>query len=45
LISAAPQIDAISQGETWFFRVAVGDLRTGMRVTAWIPQDQVPLTE
>jgi hypothetical protein len=42
LISAAPQTDAASQGETWFFWMATGDLRTGMRVAAWIPWDKAP---
>lgn len=37
LISPAPRTDTISQGETYYFRADTGDLRTGMRVDAWIP--------
>ena len=37
-ISAAPQTDRISQGETYFFLCDSAQLRTGMRIDAWIPQ-------
>lgn len=36
-ISPAPQTDPVAQGETYFFRTAAEDLRTGMRLDAWIP--------
>jgi hypothetical protein len=31
------------QGETYFFRITTGKLRTGMRLDAWIPQNGEPL--
>jgi hypothetical protein len=37
-ISAAPQTDRVSQGETYFFLCDSAQLRTGMRIDAWIPQ-------
>lgn len=38
LISAAPQIDVVSQGETYFFHSHSARLRISMRIHAWIPQ-------
>lgn len=35
-ISVAPQTDPLSQGETYFFAAPAEDLRTGMRISAWI---------
>lgn len=37
LVSAAPRTVDGMQGETWFYRLPAGDLRTGMRVQAWLP--------
>ncbi|MDD5578378.1 MAG: hypothetical protein PHY16_03735 [Methylobacter sp.] len=38
LISAAPQTDISTQGESYFFRTTGTHIRTGMRVAAWIPE-------
>jgi hypothetical protein len=38
LISAAPQTDPVTQGETYFFESSAQQLRTGMRMQAWIPE-------
>lgn len=38
LISAAPHTDALAQGETYFFQAVSSKLRTGMRLSVWIPQ-------
>ncbi|MEF3074677.1 hypothetical protein V2P20_06545 [Methylobacter sp. Wu1] len=38
LISAAPQIDGAVQGESYFFQADSGRIRPGMRVAAWITQ-------
>lgn len=38
LVSPAPQTDAATQGETWYFRAPAGELRTGMRLDVWVPQ-------
>ena len=38
LISAAPQTDNGTQGESYFFHAAGNRIRTGMRVAAWIPE-------
>lgn len=38
LISAAPQIDGVLQGESYFFQIDSGRIRPGMRVAAWITQ-------
>lgn len=40
LISAAPQIDGAVQGESYFFRTDSGYIRPGMRVAAWIRQQE-----
>ena len=37
-VSAAPQTDTVTQGETFFFKADADKLRTGMRMQAWIPQ-------
>ena len=37
LISPAAQTDTTQQGESYFFQTDGGHLRTGMRVAAWIP--------
>ena len=37
-VSAAPQTDTVTQGETFFFKADADQLRTGMRMQAWIPQ-------
>lgn len=41
-LSVAPNTDTMVQGETYFFTVAAQNLRTGMRVDAWIPVDHKP---
>lgn len=38
-LSAAPNTDNFVQGETYFFHLDAGRMRTGMRVDAWIPGD------
>lgn len=38
LISIAPQTDASVQGESYFFETDGSRIRTGMRVVAWIPE-------
>ncbi|MGZ4954187.1 MAG: efflux RND transporter periplasmic adaptor subunit [Methylobacter sp.] len=38
LISAAPQTDNTVQGESYFFQTDGSRIRTGMRVAAWIPE-------
>lgn len=38
LISTAPQTDNAVQGESYFFQTDGSRIRTGMRVTAWIPE-------
>jgi hypothetical protein len=42
LVAPAPRTDAALQGETYYFRTAAERLRTGMRVTAWIPEGGAP---
>ncbi|MBA2410026.1 MAG: hypothetical protein H0V62_09755 [Gammaproteobacteria bacterium] len=39
-ISVATQTDPLSQGETYFFAAPAEDLRTGMRVSAWIARGE-----
>ena len=39
-ISIAPQTDAITQGESYFFATDYPTIRTGMRIAAWLPQQQ-----
>lgn len=43
LIASAPRTDKLFQGETYFFRTE-NELRTGMYISAWIPQLQEDLT-
>ncbi|MGR9012205.1 MAG: efflux RND transporter periplasmic adaptor subunit [Gammaproteobacteria bacterium] len=38
LISAAPQTDIGTQGESYFFQTDGSHIRTGMHVAAWIPE-------
>ncbi|MGZ8193636.1 MAG: efflux RND transporter periplasmic adaptor subunit [Methylobacter sp.] len=38
LISAAPQTDIPTQGESYFFQIMGTNIRTGMRIAAWIPE-------
>jgi hypothetical protein len=42
-VSAAPQTNGAFQGETYFFSSVDDALRTGMRVTVWIAQQQAAL--
>jgi hypothetical protein len=39
LISAAPQVDPINQGERYFFKYEGHNLAFGAHMTAWIPED------
>ncbi|GAB4265053.1 MAG: hypothetical protein Kow0065_15860 [Methylomicrobium sp.] len=39
-ISKAPQTDVLIQGESYFFETEQDDIRTGMRVTVFIPSQQ-----
>lgn len=41
-ISIAPQTDAVTQGESYFFATDHAAIRTGMRISAWVPQRQNP---
>lgn len=41
-ISIAPQTDAMTQGESYFFATESTAIRTGMRLTAWLPRQQSP---
>lgn len=43
-VSPALATDQQIQGEAYFFKTASGKLRTGMRLTAWIPQGNEVLT-
>jgi hypothetical protein len=40
LISAAPQTDAFSQGQQYFYQTDSKRIKAGMRVSAWIPNQQ-----
>ena len=44
LISLAPQTDAVTQGESYFFATDQATIKTGMRVAAWLPRQQIPET-
>jgi hypothetical protein len=44
LISAAPQTDASSQGNSYFFRTQDKNLSMGMSVTAWLPEQNSELS-
>jgi hypothetical protein len=44
LISAAPQTDASSQGNSYFFRTQAKNLSVGMAVTAWLPEQNSELS-
>ncbi len=37
LVSSAPRVDGLSQGETYFFMAPVKNLRIGMQLLAWVP--------
>jgi hypothetical protein len=37
LISSAPQADSFSQAQQYFYQVPTQQIKTGMRVNAWIP--------
>jgi len=43
-ISPAWMTDQMIQGETYFFKTATGKLRTGMRINAWLPEGNEPLS-
>lgn len=43
-IAAAPQGGELNQGETYFFKTERANLRTGMRLSAWIAKPQQLLT-
>jgi len=42
-VSAALATDQVIQGETYYFKTATGQLRTGMRLDAWLPEGSEPL--
>lgn len=42
-VSPALSTDRLLQGETYFFKTATGKLRSGMRLDAWIAEDDKPL--
>jgi len=42
-VAPALATDQVIQGETYFFKTATGQLRTGMRLDAWLPQGSTPL--
>lgn len=42
-VSPALATDRVIQGETYYFKSATGQLRTGMRLDAWLPQGSEPL--
>lgn len=44
LISAVPQADNFSQGQQYFYQAPANHIKTGMRVSAWIPSGQQPQT-
>ncbi len=44
LVSPALATDDLIQGETYFFKTARGQLRTGMRLDAWLPQGSEALS-
>ncbi|MCX4190448.1 hypothetical protein [Methylophaga sp. OBS3] len=43
-IAPAISVDSSLQGETHYFRVNTGRLRAGMRLDAWVPESQEPVT-
>lgn len=43
-IGAAPQIDSLSQGKSYFFKADSPSIKTDMRVTAWIAQSEQPMS-
>jgi hypothetical protein len=42
-VSAALATDQVIQGETYYFKTATDQLRTGMRLDAWLPEGLEPL--
>lgn len=44
LVAPALIADHAIQGETYYFRTATGKLRSGMRLDAWIPKGNEPLS-
>jgi hypothetical protein len=44
LISAAPQTDASSQGNSYFFQTQAKNISIGMAVTAWLPEQNSALS-
>lgn len=44
LISAAPQTDASSQGNSYFFNTQAKNISIGMAVTAWLPEQNSELS-
>ncbi|MDO9214042.1 MAG: hypothetical protein Q8Q54_07025 [Methylococcales bacterium] len=44
LISSAPQTDASSQGNSYFFQTAAKNISIGMAVTAWLPEQDKQLS-
>jgi hypothetical protein len=42
-VSSALVTEQLIQGETYFFKTATGNLRTGMQLDAWVPKGNEPL--
>ncbi len=42
LISRSVQVDTMAQGENYFFQTSGESLRTGMKITAWVPESANP---
>ena len=40
LVSTAPQTDAANQGSSYFFQTGNSNIKTGMNISAWIPEQQ-----
>jgi hypothetical protein len=43
-VAPAISVDSSLQGETYYFRINTGRLRAGMRLDAWVPESQVPIS-
>jgi len=44
LIAVAPQADSGAQGTSYFFRTSGRNIRAGMNITAWIPEQSQSIT-
>lgn len=43
-VAPAISVDSSLQGETYYFRLDTGRLRAGMRLDAWVPESQTPIS-